>query len=190
VNLFGCVHATAKDAGKASEKTDEEEVYTFDLQLKPLDRKAAAASLALPATPAAATTPAAGSSAEASQTPGGPRMSVLMPPGAQASLAAAAAAAERERERVKQLNQANTTVAFIKTVAAIDPATPFSAQLHLCQLNPNAPFDSILSYVRHCFLPYSRALMASVLDDGDDKKDPANAGLCALGTSSHFIALV
>ncbi len=100
-------------------------------------------------------------------------------PAAPTPTAANQAAADFARERARQAGLAAaatfTTVAYIKTVPAIDPNVSFSSQLHAVQLNPTAPFESILSYVRHCFLPYSRAIMASSLDDGDDKKDAANA---------------
>jgi hypothetical protein len=143
---------SAKDA-----KVDEsggEDVFTFELQLKSVDRRA------LQQPPASSVPP----------TP---------------SAAGAAGAAAKQHTSV-------TSVAFIKTVSAVDKDAALTSQLHCCSLNPTAPFDSILNYVRHCFLPFSRALMASVVEatatSTDEKKEAADA-LAIRGVNSKLSEL-
>jgi len=60
-----------------------------------------------------------------------------------------------EKERVAG------TVAFIKSAPTLDPAgAPLSAQLLTVSVNESHLFESMLAYVRHVFLPYSRAWMS------------------------------
>lgn len=60
------------------------------------------------------------------------------------------------------------TVALIKTAPTIDLASsPLSAQLLLLSVNESNLFESMLAYVRHCFLPYSRAWMGGSAGEAD-----------------------
>jgi len=53
------------------------------------------------------------------------------------------------------------TVAFIKQAPTLDLATaPLAAQLLTVSVNESHLFESMLAYVRHVFLPYSRAWMS------------------------------
>lgn len=67
------------------------------------------------------------------------------------------------------------TVAFIKGVATLDlSSSPLSAQLLVMSLNESSLFESMLSYVRHAFLPYSRAWMSG--SAGEEEKKEADLG--------------
>ena len=61
------------------------------------------------------------------------------------------------------------SVVFIKSLPTIDASKPLAGQVFLCQLKDSAPYEAILNYVRHAFLPYSRSIMSH--DKGDEKKD-------------------
>lgn len=62
-----------------------------------------------------------------------------------------------EKEKV------TASVAFIKTSPSLDlSSSPLSTQLLLICINESNLFESMLTYVRHCFLPYSRAWMGGV----------------------------
>eukprot|EP00457_Paulinella_chromatophora_P000017 gb/GEZN01000017.1/.p1 GENE.gb/GEZN01000017.1/~~gb/GEZN01000017.1/.p1 ORF type:complete len:4783 (-),score=794.37 gb/GEZN01000017.1/:118-14466(-) len=62
-------------------------------------------------------------------------------------------------ERGSQSNEKSTSIALIKVSSAALVAEHLAAQLLICQIRDMAPFETILSYVRQCYLPYSRALM-------------------------------
>ena len=51
-------------------------------------------------------------------------------------------------------------IVFIKCVPALEPAKPLTEQLRVCQLKSDSPYEAMLHYVRHAFLPYSRAALA------------------------------
>eukprot|EP00808_Paulinella_micropora_P012801 g22584.t1 len=81
-------------------------------------------------------------------------------------------------DRGSKLDEKSTSVAFIKASASALVSENLPAQLHLCQIRDTAPFETILNYVRQCFLPYSRALMeradrqpAEAKDKGDVSTD-------------------
>lgn len=67
------------------------------------------------------------------------------------------------------------TVAFIKAVPTLDlSSSPLSSQLLVMSLNESSLFESMLSYVRHAFLPYSRAWMSGSV--GEEEKKEADLG--------------
>eukprot|EP00456_Euglypha_rotunda_P027257 TRINITY_DN21814_c0_g1_i1.p1 TRINITY_DN21814_c0_g1~~TRINITY_DN21814_c0_g1_i1.p1 ORF type:complete len:247 (-),score=40.46 TRINITY_DN21814_c0_g1_i1:19-660(-) len=59
------------------------------------------------------------------------------------------------------------SLAFIKSLSQLD-SSPMASQLHVCQLRDDSPFQTILRYVRHCFLPYSRSLLETEGDVSED----------------------
>jgi dynein cytoplasmic 1 heavy chain len=70
----------------------------------------------------------------------------------------------------KRSGDVGVRVGLIKVPGLLSASTPIANQVFLCQINDNAPFQSILSYVRHCFLPYSRSLIGTQ----DEKKEDRN----------------
>ncbi len=58
------------------------------------------------------------------------------------------------------------SIIFFKSTGVLEESQPMSSQLTSCQINHNSPFESILNYVRHAFLPYSRSLVEA----GDSKE--------------------
>jgi hypothetical protein len=67
-------------------------------------------------------------------------------------------------------------VAIVRRSGTLDLTSPLASQLFLCQVNDAAPLDTMLSYVRHCFLPVSRSLLSADSLRGDGPNS-ANAGL-------------
>ena len=64
------------------------------------------------------------------------------------------------------------SVAFIKHSPTLDPTAPLSSQLYACSLHSPAMFDTILSYVRHLFLPFSRTAVHPSEPDGAKPDSP------------------
>ena len=67
------------------------------------------------------------------------------------------------------------SVAFIKHSPTLDPSQPLASQLYACSLHSPALFDTLLSYVRHLFLPFSRTSPPS----DDASKAPGGADAAA-----------
>lgn len=71
------------------------------------------------------------------------------------------------RMKTQSTEKGSVVVALIKS-STLDVVRPMAQQLHVCEINDKAPFQSILSYVRHCFLPFSRSLVAISDEKTDD----------------------
>jgi len=69
----------------------------------------------------------------------------------------------------------DAAVAFIKAMSVLDSRRPLGVQLFVCELNDKSPFQTILAYVRHCFLPYSKSLLSS-----EEKKEDSTCSLRAV----------
>ena len=69
----------------------------------------------------------------------------------------------------------DAAVAFIKAMSVLDSRRPLGVQLFVCELNDKSPFQTILAYVRHCFLPYSKSLLSS-----EEKKEDSTCSYCAV----------
>ena len=61
-------------------------------------------------------------------------------------------------------------VCFIKATRTLSTANPIANQIFLCELSSKAPYQTLLAYVRHCFLPFSRSLAIPSEEKKDDKK--------------------
>ncbi len=68
----------------------------------------------------------------------------------------------------KKQGRSSAAVAFLKSTGSVTDSLPLPTQLHLCQLNPASPFETILAYVRHCFLPFSRTALMSASEEKID----------------------
>ena len=64
-------------------------------------------------------------------------------------------------------------------VHRLDANAALATQVFVCQVNSATPFDAMLAYVRHCFLPVSRSL-------GVDQ-NATNAGYYLLSTYTFAI---
>ena len=73
------------------------------------------------------------------------------------------------------------TVAFIKHTPTLDPSQPLAAQLYTCSLHSPTLFDTLLSYVRHLFLPFSRTSPSS-----DDPSKPATSSDATAGDEAVY----
>ena len=79
------------------------------------------------------------------------------------------------------LSSITSSIAFIKHAPALDPSVPLSSQLYACTLQSPAMFDTILAYVRHLFLPFSRAVS---LHSDEQKDGAASASASSASPSS------
>ena len=78
--------------------------------------------------------------------------------------------------RMKPLPESNggCALAYLKAANTLDLTLPMHNQLHICQIDEKNPFHAILSYVKNFFLPLTRSLMASALED--EKQKDSNIG--------------
>jgi dynein heavy chain 1 len=78
--------------------------------------------------------------------------------------------------QMKPLEDSNggAAMAYLKIAAPLDSTTPLHSQLHVVQIDEKNPFAAILAYVRHCFLPFTRSLMATALEN--DKTNESDLG--------------
>mmetsp|Transcript_1490 Transcript_1490/g.2131 ORF Transcript_1490/g.2131 Transcript_1490/m.2131 type:complete len:4632 (-) Transcript_1490:106-14001(-) len=60
------------------------------------------------------------------------------------------------------------SVLFIKTYPQLMDGIAFASQIYACQIKDGTPYEAMLNFVRHAFLPYSRSIIAT--DNEDSKK--------------------
>ena len=82
--------------------------------------------------------------------------------------------------RMKPLPESNggAAMAYLKATNTLDASLPMQNQLHICQIDEKNPFHAILSYVKNFFLPLTRSLMASALED--EKQKDSNIGAISM----------
>ena len=74
-----------------------------------------------------------------------------------------------------------SSLAVIKQSASLDVSVPLAQQLYVCTLHSPAMFDTLLSYVRHLFLPFSRTL---TLPPSDTAQPTADASTGSQSTAT------
>jgi len=68
-----------------------------------------------------------------------------------------------------QAFQDSFSILFIKSFPTIKSSVPLPEQLYSCKVKDGAPYEAMLNYIRHAFLPYSRLVLSS--DKDADSKD-------------------
>lgn len=66
-------------------------------------------------------------------------------------------------------SRGSLSVLFIKSFPTLVSGKPLAEQIYACQVKDVVPYEAMLNYIRHAFLPYSRFVMSS--DKDGDKKD-------------------
>ena len=74
------------------------------------------------------------------------------------------------------LSTITSSLSVIKQSASLDASVPLAQQLYVCTLHSPAMFDTLLSYVRHLFLPFSRTLTLPPSDGAQPASDASTAG--------------
>lgn len=75
--------------------------------------------------------------------------------------------------QVKPLEDSNggAAIAYIKSHVPLEADKAIAGQLQVCHLDEANPFQTILSYVKQCFLPLSRVLMANALEKNSSQSE-------------------
>eukprot|EP00954_Amorphochlora_amoebiformis_P022710 1355103-Amorphochlora_amoeboformis.AAC.1 len=55
----------------------------------------------------------------------------------------------------------SVSVMFIKSVPTLRAKIPLGHQIYICQIKDTSPYEAMLNFVRHAFLPYSRSIIAT-----------------------------
>eukprot|EP00954_Amorphochlora_amoebiformis_P005563 439283-Amorphochlora_amoeboformis.AAC.2 len=63
------------------------------------------------------------------------------------------------------------SVLFIKSFPQLQEGRPLPQQIYACQVKDTAPYEAMLNFVRHAFLPYSRSIMATDKEDSKQVMD-------------------
>eukprot|EP00466_Bigelowiella_natans_P012270 jgi/Bigna1/52380/estExt_Genewise1Plus.C_70193 len=63
------------------------------------------------------------------------------------------------------------SVIFVKCIPTLEADKPLGQQIYMCQVKDGAPYEAMLNFVRHAFLPYSRSIMATDKEDAKDMTD-------------------
>lgn len=63
------------------------------------------------------------------------------------------------------------SVMFIKCNTTIEAGRPLGQQIYFCQMKNGAPYEAMLNFVRHAFLPFSRSIMAVDKDESKEYTD-------------------
>jgi len=64
----------------------------------------------------------------------------------------------------------SASITFIKSTSQLSLDKPINSQIQLVQIANNAPFEAILGYVRHAFIPYSKSLAKTKQDDDKERE--------------------
>mmetsp|Transcript_12145 Transcript_12145/g.29873 ORF Transcript_12145/g.29873 Transcript_12145/m.29873 type:complete len:4768 (-) Transcript_12145:256-14559(-) len=60
--------------------------------------------------------------------------------------------------------RSSVSVLIVKNVSILTASRPLSEQIYACHIKDGAPYEAMLNYIRHVFLPYSRFIMSSDKD--------------------------